>query len=426
MDFMKTELDLFTSPPLQTNILKTEQIAYNPIASLDNASTIEFVSLGNGDTYRDLSSIYLRLIVTLQSKEVKPEADKSGVGVVNNLLHSLFRNCTIYLNNTAISQSDNNYHYRAYIEKLLNYGSDATNTHLETTGWILDTEDLDSLGNTAMKKRSELFKKGIKVELMGKIHADMLNQPKLLLNNVDLKIILNKEKSSFYMMAEKDNSPASIKILEATMYMNHITINPYILQSHHNVLQKRNAIYPYKKVEVKSFTLYAGNNSLTLDNVVIGQIPNLIIFTMVPSAAYNGSLTKNPFNFQHFNIQRFNLSVNGSQIPSQPIEFDYSKSSGGIISTRGYNTLFSGTGIHYYDKGHQVTKDLFDKAYFMLAFDLTADNSYNSFYNNIQNQGTIRIEGKFSEALKEPVTCLVYCEFNSTIEIDKNRNITQQ
>jgi len=33
---------------------------------LDGASSIEFVCLGNGETYRDLSSVYLRLVVHLK------------------------------------------------------------------------------------------------------------------------------------------------------------------------------------------------------------------------------------------------------------------------------------------------------------------------------------------------------------------------
>lgn len=311
-EFMKTELDLFTAHPMQTNILKTEEIAYNPIASLDNPSSIEFMAVGNGDTYRDLSSVYLRLVVKIDSSP----------GVVNNLLHSLFRNCTIYLNNKAISQSDNNYHYRSYFEKILNYGKDAASTHLETTGWNLDTGDMDSLDGVEIKKRIKMYKNGAKVELMGKIHGDMFNQSKLLLNNVDLKVILNLEKSDFYMMT-KPNVDSNIKILTATMYMNHVTINPNILIAHHNILQKRPAIYPYKRVEVKSFTVYSGNHSLFLDNVVMGQLPNLLIFAMVSSKAYNGSRDKNPFNFQHFNLQRFSLSVNGMQIPSQALEFDF-------------------------------------------------------------------------------------------------------
>lgn len=58
---MKSELDLFAKPAIQTNVIKSEEVAYRPISSIDNASVIEFVSLGHGDTYRDLSSIYLKL-----------------------------------------------------------------------------------------------------------------------------------------------------------------------------------------------------------------------------------------------------------------------------------------------------------------------------------------------------------------------------
>lgn len=427
MEFMKTELDLFSPHPIQTNILKTEEVVYNPIASLENASSIEFMAVGNGETYKDLSSVYLRLVLQLEIGNIKNENEQPTPGVVNNLLHSLFRNCTIYLNNKAICQSDNNYHYRAYLEKILNYGQDAAATHLETSGWNLDTsEDLDSLDSLQHKNRIKLYENGKKVELMGKIHADMLNQSRLLLNNVDLKVVFNLEKSDFYMMTKENDTSSSIKILEAQMYINHVTINPKILIAHHQTLLRRNAIYPYKRIELKSFTLFPGNHSLNLDNIVMGQLPNMIIFAMVSSKAYNGARDKNPFKFHHFNLQRFNLSVNGTQIPSQPLEFDYHDKKEGYLSTRGYNTLFNGTGIHYYDKGHQITKNLYDNGHFMLAFDLTSDRSYNSLAANYSNTGNIRIEGKFSGQLQEAVTCLIFCEFDSLIEIDKNRVVYQK
>lgn len=63
---MLPQLDLFSSPPVQSNILKTEEVSYKPIASLTNASTLEFLSLGNGDTYRDLSSVYLKILLKIK------------------------------------------------------------------------------------------------------------------------------------------------------------------------------------------------------------------------------------------------------------------------------------------------------------------------------------------------------------------------
>jgi len=129
-----------------------------------------------------------------------------------------------------------------------------------------------------------------------------------------------------------------------------------------------------------------------------------------------------PFKFEHFNIQRFNLLVNGVQVPSQALEFDFTKLEN-IQSSRGYNMLFRANGIKHYDRGLQITKDMFDKNYFILAFDLTADHANSTVCSNLINQGTIRIEGRFAEALKEAVTCLVYCEYDSMIDIDKHRNI---
>lgn len=115
---MKSELDLFTVPKIQTSALKTDEIPYKPLASLDNATQLEFLSVGHGDTYRDLSNIYLKLSIQVVKSDGTNylAADDGKHGLVNNILHSLFQQVTIYLGNRAISVSDNNYAYRAYLE----------------------------------------------------------------------------------------------------------------------------------------------------------------------------------------------------------------------------------------------------------------------------------------------------------------------
>jgi len=63
---------------------------------------------------------------------------------------------------------------------------------------------------------------------------------------------------------------------------------------------------------------------------------------------------------------------------------------------------------------------MFDLKSFILAFDLIADQSNSTIRLNLVSQGTTRIEGRFSEPLAETVTCLVYCEYDSMIDIDKH------
>lgn len=48
---MSSALDLFTKAPLQTNVMKTIQVVYTPITSLEGSNTIEFHIPSNGKLY---------------------------------------------------------------------------------------------------------------------------------------------------------------------------------------------------------------------------------------------------------------------------------------------------------------------------------------------------------------------------------------
>jgi hypothetical protein len=408
--------------------LGVEQVAYNPITSISNGTSYEFKIPGNGDSYKDLSSIYLRLLVeispSIADEPKKESSDK--VSVVNNLLHSLFKQCTVSFNNILVSQ-DNDYHYKAFFQTILNYGGDASNTHLKTTGWVLDKKHLDSTiitDNPAHGERNSWFESSSggfnkKVELYGKLHIDLFNQSRFLLNNVDILINLNKEKSSFYMM-ERATDNSDIKILEANLFIDHIHVNPAILLAHHRMLSKTTAKYPYKKVLIRQYTVNAGTANLNLDNIIMGQKPNILLFSMVTNNAYCGSRSKNPYFLQDFGLQQFAIFVDGKQIPSKPINMVKTDAN---ITSRAYSTLFDALGIRYSDKGHQITKELFDTCYFMLAFDLTADHSYSTVCMNPMTNCSIRIEGSFRENLKESISCLIVFELDGLMEIDENRNV---
>lgn len=292
-------------------------------------------------------------------------------------------------------------------------------------GFFLDTaEKLNLLtdANVGLEKRRKLFAESGKVELIGKLHCDMFNQEKLLLNNVDMRIVISLHKPEFYMM-EEDTQKSMIKILDATLFIHHSTINPSVLVAHEQTLAKTNAYYPYRRVEIKTYTVGAGNLSLSLENVVMGQLPSFILFAMVSNASYVGTRKTNPFLFHHYNLSSFGLQINGQMYPLQPLTFDFAAKPS-PLSMRAYHNLFKNTNMNSFDRGNQITKKLFDNGCFILAFDLTNDMSATTINcANLLNQGVIRIEGRFAEALKETITCLVYCEHDAILEIDHFKNI---
>ena len=66
---MPSSLDLFQRQQVQTSILKTEEIGYKPLTSLDSHSSIEFSVAGLNDTYLDLSSTTIRLKLQILDKK---------------------------------------------------------------------------------------------------------------------------------------------------------------------------------------------------------------------------------------------------------------------------------------------------------------------------------------------------------------------
>ena len=51
----------------------------------------------------------------------------------------MFSSLIVSLNGKHITLHEINYHYKAYLQKLLNYGSDASGTHLVYSFWYLDS-----------------------------------------------------------------------------------------------------------------------------------------------------------------------------------------------------------------------------------------------------------------------------------------------
>ena len=124
------------------------------------------------------------------------------VAGINNLLHSLFSQCTITLNATQITQASVNYNYRAYFESLLTNGTDGADSHLQMAYWQLDEGDLlagdcskpAELSNTGFLARWKHVKKSQEVHMYGHLHSDICNVPKLIFNGVKMQIKLTKAK----------------------------------------------------------------------------------------------------------------------------------------------------------------------------------------------------------------------------------------
>ena len=107
----------------------TTETIYKPIPSIDQTD-IEILIAGDSETYIDLDlKLYIKGKLMKEDNTLLGDTDYTTG--INNLLHSLFSQCSISLNGTQITQGTDLYNYRAYLETLLTYGSDAAESHLK-------------------------------------------------------------------------------------------------------------------------------------------------------------------------------------------------------------------------------------------------------------------------------------------------------
>ena len=138
------------------------------LPSVSDGGPITFLCPGKED-YVDLAKTIL-VVRTKVTKANRDDLDQDEkVGIVNNFLHSLFKQVDVFLKGKQVTQATGTYAYRAYLETLLNDGPAAKRSQLaaamfyKDTSTKMDTADPTLAGNHAnvnlgLKKRYEFSK----------------------------------------------------------------------------------------------------------------------------------------------------------------------------------------------------------------------------------------------------------------------------
>ena len=424
--FVSSEFDIFAPIPVQYSIHETKVVVYKPIASADHRD-LEFHIPADYDTYVDPDiKLYIKGKLTKADGTALDTTDHTAG--VNNLLHSLFSQCSIALNGVNITQSGDLYNYRSILESLLSYGIDASISHLTNNYWYKDVGDMMPCDptkaestNTGFIDRWNKQKQSKETEMYGKIHSDICNVAKFLLPGIQLQIKFTKAKPSFYLMNTSADCTTTFKFLDAKLLVKRIRANPKIPLAHEATLKTNLARYDLTRVELKTFTFSAGPQSLSIDQAVMGRLPKRLLFTMIANTDFLGTINTNPYKFQHFGLRTFVMYVNGRQIPSEPLAIDTGHEKTTVMA---FKTLFEGSGIHHSNSGLQTTHDMYINGYFMLLFDLTPDLAASEGHTSPVEAGNIRIELTFKEALKQAITCLLYLEYDNSVRVDSLRTVT--
>ena len=264
-----SDSDLFTPAFVQSDIEHGYFEDIFPITKLDDSGPIEFLLENATDKFLDLANTYLKLKLKIVKGDGSDTAEIDKVTPINYIVSSLFSQVDINLGGRVVSMSTNTYSYRSIIETLLNFGSDAKKSQLSMAMYTKDQagrlDDVDPARNSGLSERFEHFKGSRTVEIYGRIHSDLFNQGRLILNGLPLKIVMHRNKSTFALLAA---SGSDYKILstEALLCARKVRLTPHKFQEIQQNLEKVPAVYPINRVDVKTYSVAAGLTSLNWDN----------------------------------------------------------------------------------------------------------------------------------------------------------------
>ena len=181
---MSSELDIFNLPSTQTSIESSSFLHYEPVSSFsdDGDAPIDFVIPSAIEHYIDLAHTMLYVKARIQPNEETP-AENLKVAPVNNLLHSVFNQIDVFLNQKLVSPPNNAYPYTVYIESLLNYSPIAKESHLMAGLCYDDTAGLfeaqpqvhGELANKGALNQQHFTLNGKTFDMIGHRHCDVLN-----------------------------------------------------------------------------------------------------------------------------------------------------------------------------------------------------------------------------------------------------------
>ena len=122
-----SQLDLLEPIGVQTQVDSFKDTEYLPTSAIQDGVSITS-EIAKDERFTDLSELLIKTVVEIQGENGSALAGKQftnakaagtleKVGVINNLGHSLWEQIVLTINDTKVTESSNNYAYKAMLER---------------------------------------------------------------------------------------------------------------------------------------------------------------------------------------------------------------------------------------------------------------------------------------------------------------------
>jgi len=356
------------------------------------------------------------VINTDQAKDV-------NCSVVNNFIHSCISKITYKINDFQMGDSSSkSYSYRAYLDNLLSFSSEAKQQNLKYHGFIKDKAS-DSVAKTRLDhandgfiQRADIFCTGNYFHFSVKLRIDLANIDQYLQPGVQMRFDIERNSDSFTLLSDVgDETSFEFDIKDTTIEFDKLVPTLEYQKHFESQVGKNKLIYNYDRCQIQTYNFSSGINDLSISSLFHSdKLPSYLVFGMVSDDAFNGTVAKNPFRFQPFDLKETYLLVNGVSVPTQPIKMD--------VSTKDYHHVFVN---EFLDKlklknsNESIgvsAEDWIDSNFLWIA-DLNVDKCSN-FHEHRSHPGTIHLKMQTKTSIPENVRLIVYSSSRERFSIN--------
>ena len=419
---VQSEYDVFATPHTVKQTENTQDVYYYPLTPLNSSTdVIEIHITASNEQYIDMSQIILEVTGKFTDLQDKTLADTVLFYPVNNLLHSLFKQIDVYLNDQQIGSGSQTYAYKAYIEKMLNYSKDTKDTSMTAALWYPDDMSKDIAHNEGGKKRFDLTTKSKRIEMQDRLHVDLFNSNRYMIAGVTVKLIFRRSAPAFYVKQNADASTVKFVIEKMSLRVRKVKPNANLLLAQALLLRDgHTAQYPITMTEIKMINCLAHTKRLDWDNMFFGRIPKRMVLFMCENAVMEGHPKKNSFAFNHYDVNFISLYLDGVQYPSRAYKPDFEND----LFLTCYIDMLNFVDKWGNDKNNGISWADYKQSRVFFCFDFTdSKTGGNTNHFHLTRHGSVRLEMNFAKELADSLNVVIYSEFDQIVHIDSNRAV---
>ena len=310
---------------------------------------------------------------------------------IDNVMHSMWSGIDITMNGKLVTTTNQKYMYKSYFKTILNNSSSTKKYQLKTNGYFGDEgnkdEDYISSWNKGMEERCIVFRNGQEVELMGFLLSDTMGIQASIVNRVEIGITLIPNTDIIRLQTFQNKKYGRLVIDDIYMYICKRHYTKEVILAHNEIMQTQEAIYPFKKSEVRMYNGNKGNTEVITENPYESKIPTRFLLGMIDPDSYIGNWGKNPLNFQHYDISRAAFYIDDESIAKPPYKLD--PINGKYIEP--FMELYSILGKAVEDMDIGISAGDYVNGLLLLPFDVTPTSAANMEYLSKNMEESVKL-----------------------------------